>query len=191
MVQVFVNNFMINIIMEQKSLFINAIKKNKMKKPDIIIVDDHQIFRQGIKSIITLENIATVIGEASNGDEFLKLLTYLKPDLVLLDIDMPVMNGMVASEKALELMPDLKIIAFTMFGDEEYFIRLIELGIVGYILKSSDISELEKAIKIIMKGEKYFSNQFTQNSNISSKKAEKKVHIKKNTGSGDLFPPWF
>ena len=168
-----------------------SLKKIKMKKPEIIIVDDHQIFRQGIKSIITLENIATVIGEASNGDEFLKLLTYLKPDLVLLDIDMPVMNGMVASEKALELMPDLKIIAFTMFGDEEYFIRLIELGIVGYILKSSDISELEKAIKIIMKGEKYFSNQFTQNSNISSKKAEKKVHIKKNTGSGDLFPPWF
>jgi len=57
-----------------------------MNKPNIIIVDDHQIFRQGIKSIITLENIATVIGEASNGEDFLKLLSHIKPDLVLLDI---------------------------------------------------------------------------------------------------------
>jgi len=129
-----------------------------MKKPDIIIVDDHQIFRQGVKSIVTSENIANVIGEANNGVEFLNLLTDLKPDLVLLDIDMPGMNGLEASKKALELYPDLKIIAFTMFGDEEYFIGMIELGAVGYILKSSDISELEKAITVIMNGEKYFSN---------------------------------
>ena len=129
-----------------------------MKKPDIIIVDDHQIFRQGVKSIVTSENIANVIGEANNGVEFLNLLTDLKPDLVLLDIDMPEMNGLEASKKALKLYPDLKIIAFTMFGDEEYFIGMIELGAVGYILKSSDISELEKAITVIMKGEKYFSN---------------------------------
>ena len=129
-----------------------------MKKPDIIIVDDHQIFRQGVKSIVTSENIANVIGEANNGVEFLNLLTDLKPDLVLLDIDMPGMNGLEASKKALEMYPDLKIIAFTMFGDEEYFIGMIELGAVGYILKSSDICELEKAITVIMNGEKYFSN---------------------------------
>jgi len=129
-----------------------------MKKPDIIIVDDHQIFRQGVKSIVTIENIANVIGEATNGEEFLILLTHLKPDLVLLDIDMPKMNGLEATKKAIELYPDLKIIAFTMFGDEEYFVRMIDLGAVGYILKSSNISELEKAIQVIMKGEKYFSN---------------------------------
>ena len=129
-----------------------------MKRPEIIIVDDHEIFRHGVKSIITFENIANVIGEATNGEEFLMLLKHLKPDLVLLDIDMPEMNGFEASEKALVLYPDLKIIAFTMFGDEEYFIRMIELGAVGYLLKSSDISELEKAIQVVMKGEKYFSN---------------------------------
>lgn len=168
-----------------------------MKKPDIIIVDDHQIFRQGIKSIISLENIANVIGEASNGEEFLNLLTYLKPDLVLMDIDMPTMNGFDATEKALELMPDLKIIAFTMFGDEEYFIKMIELGAKGYILKSSDIKELEKAISFIMKGEKYFSNhQFKKNSNHMRYKELKKLnenelHINTSKGTGDLFPPWF
>jgi len=168
-----------------------------MKIPEIIIVDDHQIFRQGIKSIISLENIATVIGEASNGKEFLDLLSYLKPDVVLLDIDMPLMNGLEATEKALEIMPDLKIIAFTMFGDEEYFVRMIELGAMGYILKSSDISELEKAIQFIMKGEKYFSNhQFKKKIKHITKKEIKKssdneIQSDHNKGIVDLFPPWF
>ena len=166
-----------------------------MKKPDIILVDDHQIFRQGIKSIITLENIANVIGEAANGEEFLKLLSYLKPDLVLLDIDMPVMDGLEATEKALEIMPELKIVAFTLFGDEEYFLRMIELGAMGYILKSSDISELEKAIHHIMKGEKYFSNpQFKKNTKHVFKKDIKKLsenEVNTNKGTEDLFPPWF
>lgn len=127
--------------------------------PDIIIVDDHLIFRQGLKSLITLENIATVIGEASNGIEFLELLLHHKPDLVLMDIDMPHMNGMEATQKALELIPDLKVIAFTMFGDEEYYYKMIELGVKGFILKSSGISELEKAIHDVMIGESYFSNE--------------------------------
>ena len=130
-----------------------------MKTPDIIIVDDHLIFRQGLKSIITIENIATVIAEASNGIEFIKLLSDHKPDLVLMDIDMPQMNGIIATQKALELMPDLKIIALTMFGDEEYYYKMIDLGVKGFILKSSGINELEKAIHDVMAGESYFSNE--------------------------------
>ena len=130
-----------------------------MKKPDIIIVDDHLIFRQGLKSLVTFENIATVIGEASNGIEFIELLSNLKPDLVLMDIDMPRMNGMEATQKALELMPDLKIIAFSMFSDEEYYYKMIDVGVKGFILKSSGISELEKAIQDVMMGESYFSNE--------------------------------
>jgi DNA-binding NarL/FixJ family response regulator len=129
------------------------------KKPDLIIVDDHLIFRQGLKSLIMLENFATVIGEASNGVEFLELLSHLKPDLVLMDIDMPNMNGMEATKKAIEIMPDLKVIAFTMFGDEEYYYKMIDLGVKGFILKSSGIKELEKAIHDVMTGESYFSNE--------------------------------
>jgi len=168
-----------------------------MKKPEIIIVDDHQIFRQGIKSIISLENIATVIGEASNGEDFLELLAHKKPDLVLLDIDMPLMNGLEATEKALEIMPDLKIIAFTLYGDEEYFLKMIEMGAKGYVLKSSDISELEKAIHFVMKGEKYFSNhQFKKNvthsgSRTLKKLSENEININTMKGKEDLFPHWF
>lgn len=130
-----------------------------MNKPEIIIVDDHLIFRQGLIGLITTLNIATVIGEASNGNEYLKLLSYQKPDLVLMDIDMPHMNGMEATEKSIALMPDLKIIVFTMFNDEDYYYKMIELGVRGFILKSSGIRELENAISEVMMGESYFSNE--------------------------------
>jgi len=129
------------------------------KKPNIIIVDDHLIFRQGLKSIITLENIANVIGEASNGIEFIELLSDLKPDLVLMDIDMPRMNGLDATEKALEILPELKIIAFSMFSDEEYYYKMIDRGVKGFILKTSGINELETAIQNVMSGDTYFSNE--------------------------------
>ena len=150
-----------------------------IKKPDIIIVDDHLIFRQGLKAIISIENIANVIGEASDGKEFIGLLSHLKPDLVLMDIDMPNMNGMEATQKALELMPGLKIIAFTMFGDQDYYTKMIGLGVKGFILKSSGINELEKAVQYIMRGENYFSNE--QSGKLASsfriKNANKPIEI--------------
>lgn len=131
--------------------------KTFFKKPSIIIVDDHQIFRQSLKSLITAENIGNVIGEASDGKEFLDILKFTVPDLVLMDIDMPKMNGMEATAQALELHPYLKIITFTMFGDIEYYDKMIELGVKGFLLKSSGITEVEDAIKAIMKGGTYFS----------------------------------
>jgi len=129
------------------------------KKPDIIIVDDHLIFRQGLKSIILSENIANVIGEAQNGTEFIKLLSDLTPDLVLMDIDMPNMNGFDATKKAIELFPDLKIIAFSMFSDEDYYYKMLDYGVKGFILKTCGINELENAIQNVMMGDSYFSNE--------------------------------
>jgi DNA-binding NarL/FixJ family response regulator len=143
--------------------FIFAFKTKNMKatsakKPTMILVDDHLIFRQGLKSLITFENIGTVIGEASDGNEFIKLLSVPYPDLVIMDIDMPHMNGMEATRKALELTPELKIIVFSMFGDEEYYSKMVELGVKGFILKSSGITEVEKAIQEVMQGNTYFSS---------------------------------
>jgi len=129
------------------------------KRPDIILVDDHQIFRQGLKSILSFNHLANIIGEASNGLELLNLLSHLKPNIVLMDIDMPYMNGMEATKKALELMPDLKIIAFTMYSDEDYYYKMIEHGAKGFILKTSGINELEEAIEIVMQGDNFFSNE--------------------------------
>ena len=131
----------------------------EIKKPDVIIVDDHQTFRQSLASILNIENIANVIGEASDGLTFIKLLKHLKPDLVIMDIDMPVMNGMEATQKALELIPDLKIIAYTMSVNDECCKKMIALGVKGYLLKAFGINELEIAIQQVMMDENYFSNQ--------------------------------
>ena len=129
------------------------------KKPDILIVDDHLIFRQGLISILSSQNIANVIGEASNGIEFIQLLTYLTPDLVLMDIDMPHMDGFEATEIAIKKFPDLKIIAFSMFSDEEYYYKMLDRGVKGFILKTCGINELESAIQNVMMGDSYFSNE--------------------------------
>lgn len=129
------------------------------QKPDIIIVDDHVIFRQGLKAIINFEDIGTVIGEVSDGDEFIELLSTLKPDVVLMDIDMPRMNGFEATQKALELIPGLKIIVFTMYSDDEYYQKIKDIGAKGFIHKSSGFNELENAIRIVMSGENYFTNE--------------------------------
>lgn len=128
-----------------------------MKSPRIILVDDHQIFRQGIKNLIKFENMGTVIGEASDGLEFIELLFEHKPDLVLMDIDMPGLNGIETTRKALEIRSDIKILAITMFAKEDYLYKMIEAGAVGFVLKSAGLYELEKAIHLSLKGEKYFS----------------------------------
>ncbi len=140
------------------------------KIPDIIVVDDHLIFRQGLISVITVENIANVIGTASDGYEFIDMLSHLRPDLVLMDIDMPCMNGIEASKKALKLIPDLKIIAYTMFGEDDYYFKLIEIGVKGFVMKSGPIDELETAIREVLNGKTWFSSQF------QNKIAEKEIN---------------
>lgn len=121
-------------------------------------MDDHLLFRQGIRLIIKEENIAHVIGEASNGIEFLELLAHGQPDLVIMDIDMPKMNGIEATQKALDLFPDLKIIVYTMFGEKEYAQKMSDLGVKAFMLKSNGINELEKVIKDVMMGKNSLSN---------------------------------
>jgi len=128
-------------------------------KPDIILVDKHQFFRQGLKFILSNENIANVIGEASNGHEFIDLLSHLHPNLVLMDIDLPEMNGVKTAKIALNMIPDLKIIAISMYGNEENYYKMISLGVKGFILKSGGINEISKAIHQVMMGKSYFSNE--------------------------------
>ncbi len=127
--------------------------------PSVILVDDHLIFRQGLKTILVIDQVVNVIGEASNGNEFMELLQTMKPEVVLMDIDMPHMDGMEATQKALELYPDLKIIALTMFGDEEYYYKMVDIGVKGFVLKTSGINEVEQAIKDILNGKSFFSNE--------------------------------
>jgi DNA-binding NarL/FixJ family response regulator len=130
-----------------------------MKKPKVIIVDDHDMFRDGIKSMLILDEVAEVIAEASNGKQFLELLENHTPDLVLMDIDMPLMDGIEATRAAVTKNPELKVLVLTMFGEEKYYVEMIEAGAKGFVLKSSNKSELIKAILDVANGQSYFSNE--------------------------------
>jgi DNA-binding NarL/FixJ family response regulator len=125
----------------------------------IAIVDDHELFRDGLKLVISQINPDFIITEASDGHEFLENLNKQIPDLVLMDINMPVLNGRDTTVKALEIVPDLKIIAVTMYGEEIYYLQMIEAGVKGIILKKSGKYELEQAIQEVLGGGNFFSQE--------------------------------
>jgi DNA-binding NarL/FixJ family response regulator len=122
-----------------------------------MIVEDHAIFREGLKRVIDEMNEVELLGEAENGAQFLEILKKKKPDIVLMDIKMPVMDGIEATEKALTLHPKLKVIILTMFGEEEFLYSLIQKGISGFMLKTARILEIETAIQMVAEGRQYFS----------------------------------
>jgi len=132
-------------------------------KPKIIIVDDHSLFRDGIKLLIEMEGIGEVIAEAENGLAFINLLERHNPDLVLMYIEMPVMNGLETTVEVLKKRPDLKIIALTMSDSKNTYSAMIRAGVMGFILKNAGKQELEDAIKTVISGETYFSSQLLRN----------------------------
>ncbi|MBN2214252.1 MAG: response regulator transcription factor [Bacteroidales bacterium] len=145
----------------------------------LIIVDDHQMFREGLKFLLRETPGIKLIGEAENGKFFLKLLDDAKPDVVLMDISMPEMDGIEATRQALMKYPDLKIIALTMFGEENYYYQMIQAGAKGLVLKKSGKTELVSAIEKVLKGESYFSNELLIN--IISKTDKEKLLISDKT----------
>jgi|WetSurMetagenome_2_1015567.scaffolds.fasta_scaffold410609_2 DNA-binding NarL/FixJ family response regulator len=136
---------------------------NKTERMNIAIVDDHTILRNGLKMLLRdMKNIEIVI-EASNGKEFIDQLKYTIPDMVIIDINMPVMKGDEAIRLARQKYPELKVIVLSMNNEEQYFRIMNELGVDGYIIKESDFNELEHAIETVMKGGKYFSQELLLN----------------------------
>ena len=125
----------------------------------IFIVDDHLIFRESLSLLLTQEKIGDIIGESSNGKDFLDKIDELQPDLVIIDIMMPVLNGIEAAQKAIEKYPDLKIIALTSSDDEKSYHKMVAAGVKGFVLKSTGIMELKQAIREIMAGGSWFSNE--------------------------------
>ena len=121
----------------------------------IVIADDHSMIREGLKQLLEMDGGVEVIAEAGNGMECLEVLEKVIPQVLLLDINMPVMNGLEVLKKIKKENMDIKVIILTVHNEIEYLLKAVEFGIDGYILKESDSSELRKAIFNVISGETY------------------------------------
>jgi DNA-binding NarL/FixJ family response regulator len=154
-----------------------------MPKHKILIADDHAMVRDGVKNLILQNKELTVIGEARSGNEALELFDRLQPDLLILDISMPDMNGMEVSRAILAKNPNANIVILSMYEDEDYISRCLEYGVKGYVVKNESGSELDYAIKSVLQGKNYFSRQaqdviFKKYSQNVSRKKPKEDAIK-------------
>ena len=125
----------------------------------VLVVDDHEIFRNGLKMVLGKLKYTKVVAEASNGSDFLDLLKNHHPDIILMDIEMPIMNGIDATINALKIKPDLKIIALTMFNEAEYIQSMIDAGVRGFLIKNINKETLDKAIQTVLNGGNYYSEE--------------------------------
>lgn len=123
----------------------------------IFIADDHAIVRDGLKIVINADPNMEVIGEAENGITATKLILELKPDITLMDIGMPNMNGLEVTRNIIKQEPDLKIIILSMYSDDEYVLDAIQSGVSGYLVKQSAADTIIQAIQSVMDGNPYFS----------------------------------
>ncbi len=133
------------------------------EKYRIILVDDHTLFRNGLRILLNNFEKYQVIAEASNGKEFLDLLDTTPVDIVLLDIAMPEMDGIEAAQIALSKYPTLKIITLSMYGEEDYYFKMVSAGVKGFLLKNSDINEVHDALDSVIEGGSFFSQELLFN----------------------------
>lgn len=141
----------------------NAFTTSEQPSPvKVLLVDDHAVVRDGIRARLESSAGFEVVGEAVNGREALQKVEELNPDVVLMDISMPVMNGMDAAMQLREKFPDTKVIILTMHEHKEYIQGVIRCGAQGYIVKDVSAQEMISAIKTVMGGETYYSSCVSQ-----------------------------
>ncbi len=130
-----------------------------MEKIRIALADDHQLFRNGLKILLGGYPEFEVVAEASNGAELLKILENGPADIILMDISMPEMDGVEATSLITRRHPSSSVIALSMYGEEEYYYRMVDAGAKGFVLKDSDISDVYDAIIAVHRGSNYFSQE--------------------------------
>ncbi|MEW5960777.1 MAG: response regulator transcription factor, partial [Chloroflexota bacterium] len=123
----------------------------------VLLVDDHVVVRQGLKALLTDEADIEVVGEANNGREALDRLAVLEPDVVLMDISMPGLNGIEATRQIKQRHPGVKVVILSMHANEEYVFQVLQAGAAGYVLKQSDSLEVLTAIRAALSGGSFLS----------------------------------
>lgn len=152
-------------------------------KIKLIIADDHHIFRKGILSIVSEDDGIEITGEAANGDDALKLIEEKKPDIAILDIDMPGLSGLDVARKVKSEQLPVKIVILTIHKDKEYFNEALELDIKAYVLKESIANDLIDCIKRVAAGEYYISSAISGYLVEKNKTAPKQTELDKLTNA--------
>jgi DNA-binding NarL/FixJ family response regulator len=129
-----------------------------MKQIRLVLADDHTIVRAGIRALLQNSPLFRVVGEAETGTDALRLARTHKPDVILMDITMPELNGVEATIRILKEFPRVRVIILSMHATKEYVLRALNAGAAGYLLKGAATSELEAAIKAVVRGETYLSS---------------------------------
>lgn len=127
----------------------------------LVLADDHQLFREGVKRILNMENDLEVVGECGDGIQVIELCNTLNPDIVLMDINMPIENGVVATGKLKEIFPDIKVIILSIHDDESYVFETLRKGASGYLLKDMEAESLINAIRSVVAGHAYIHPKVT------------------------------
>lgn len=130
---------------------------------NVVLADDHELFLSGLKGLLSRQPECEVVGTAHNGVECLGLLDKVACDVVVMDIDMPEMDGIQATEQITRRFPNVKVVVLSMHSDDEYYFRMVEVGAKGFILKNSSIDEVVASIRTVAEGGNYFSQELLRN----------------------------
>ena len=118
----------------------------------VLLVDDENLIRRGLKALLKLENNLEIVGEAENGEMAINQIENLQPDVILMDVRMPIMDGVAATKEICQRFPKIKVLILTTFDDDEYVTRALRYGAAGYLLKDTPSEELAQAIQFVYKG---------------------------------------
>lgn len=128
-----------------------------MKRIKVLLAEDHMVVRQGLRAILSAEADIEIVGEAADGRQAVEMTGKLRPDVVVMDIAMPLLNGLEATRQILKLMPETKVLILSAHSDDEYIDRVIAIGAVGYLIKQSSAEFLSKGIRDAHKGNLVYS----------------------------------
>ncbi|MEO8425522.1 MAG: response regulator transcription factor [Verrucomicrobiota bacterium] len=150
-----------------------------MKRITVLLAEDHEIVREGLRALLEHESDIKIIGEAQNGRQAVKLTRKLRPDVVVMDIGMPLLNGLEATRQILQTLPAIKVLILSAHSDDAYIEQIIALGAAGYLIKQTSHDVLSRAIREVQQGRTFFSSAISKRLDPHQKKSTDRIGLLK------------